>query len=183
MIKQNVISLGLVMALVSIVIFLIQTLAGGSFVISAVTGTVAFGFMIVLPIVYIRKQRKEFGGFIIFWDAFKVAFFGLLLGGVISSVFTVMYVSFIDQDYIDRSIMSALETQQRFMENAVPVEQMEETMRLTEQGMRDAFTPVGYVKTFGYYVVFYLVLSLIFAAFLKKEDPRQGADALDAIEP
>lgn len=182
MIKQNTISLGIAMAIASILVFLVQALVEGGLFLSILIGVVAFAVMIVLPIVYVRKQRRESGGFISFGDAFKVAFFGLAIGGIISSVFSIVYVLYLDPEYADRTILKTLETQQRFMENAVPTDQMEETMRLTEAGMRDSFTPFGFMKTFGYYMVFYLVLSLIFAAFLKNDDPREGSTALDATE-
>jgi hypothetical protein len=67
------------------------------------------------------------------------------------------------------------------MEGNVPQEQMEETMRLTEEGMRDSFTPLGIAKTFGYYILFYLIISLIFAAFLKST-PHPKSISLDGEE-
>ncbi len=179
--NQNLINIGIITGVASIIVFLLQALAGGGMMLSFGIGMISLVVVIAVPIVYIRKQRKENAGYITFGDAFKMAFIGLLIGGVISTLFSAAYINFVDPNYLDDLIIRTLEGQKRFMEGNMPQAQMEEIMRETEQGIRDGMTPLGMLKTFGYYVLFFLVLSLIFAAFLKV-NPPEGQDNLDAGE-
>lgn len=173
--RNTAVSLGITYGIVSIIIFLLQALLDSSMVVSVLLGTAALVAVIALPIMFIRKERMAAGGYISFWAVFRLTSLGLVVGGVISTTFSLVYISYIDPGYPEQVLMSALETQKKFMEGAMGREQMEEIMRETEESIRDGFTTTGMLKTFGYYVIFYLVLGLIFAAFMKKEPPR-GAD-------
>lgn len=179
--SQNAIHLGIITGIASIVVFLLQALLNGGIMLSFGIGMVTLAVFIAVPIIFIRKQRKESGGFITFGNAFKLAFMGLVIGGMISTLFSAIYVNFVDPNYLDDLIVRTLEGQKRWMEGNVSQAQMEETMRVTERKMSDSMTPMGILSTFGYYVLFFLVLSLIFAAFLKV-NPPEGHKSIETGE-
>lgn len=171
MLSKNAISLGIYFAILLIVIFLVQAIFDGGLVLSLIMGTVSLAATIAFPVIFVRKERLENGGSISFGAAFKTAFIGMLIGGALSTAFNYLYVEFVDPSYPERTVENTIKSQQRFMEGNVSHEQMEETMRVTEDGIRKGFTFTGMVSSFLYYALFFLVLSLIFAAFLKKDPP------------
>ncbi len=180
--KSYILNLALVYAVVAIVLFLIQTIIGGGIVVTSVMGILSFAVMIGLPIYFIRKQRSAQGGIISFKDAFLTGFLGLLIGGVVSSIFSYLYISFIDPEYVDRLVLSSLEMSQGFMEGAMSTEQMAEVMTEAETSIREGFTPLGMLKSIFYIALFYVVLNLILAAFLKKENTfHTDSTTLDSV--
>lgn len=175
MFSKNAILLGIYFAVVLIVIFLVQAIFDGGMVLALIMGTVSLAATIALPVIFVRKERLERGGSISFGGAFKTAFLGMLIGGAVSTAFNYLYVELIDPAYPERTVENTIKSQQRFMEGNVSRDQMEETMRVTEDSIRKGFTFKGMVSSFLYYALFFLVLSLIFAAFLKKDPPRPAA--------
>ncbi len=142
-------------------------------------GLLSLVLMIVLPIVFVRRERQSRGGYISFGEVFKIAFIGLIIGGLLSTAFSMLYINLIDPEYPEKVLVKSLETQQRFMEGNMAQEQMEEIMRASEESTMAAFTPLGMLKSFFYIALFYVVISLIFAAFLKKNPPSVSTE-LDA---
>jgi len=179
--RNTAVRLGVSYAIVSIIIFLLQALLDGGMAVKLLLGLAALATVIAIPIIFIRKNRMDLGGYISFWAVFKLTFTGLLIGGVISTVFSLAYITYIDQDYPEKVLVQALESQKKFMQSTMSRDQMEEIMQETEESIVDGFTPVGMAKTFMWYALFYLVLSLIFAAFMKKDPPpTHGSELTDS---
>ncbi len=175
--KSSSYNLAFTLAAVSIVIFLLSAIFEGGMMVSMIFGFLAFAFIVLIPVIFIRKERTLQGGFITFKEAFTLSFTGLLLGGVIATLFTFVYVTYIDSEYVDRMAYRTMEFTKNMMEGNVPEAQMEETLMKIETDMAEGFSPFGMLKSFGIYILVYLVISAVLAAFLKKE--RTG-DSLDA---
>ncbi len=180
--NSQAINLGLTYAVVSIILFLIQVIVAGGMVFSMVMGIVTFALVIALPIIFIRRERAGKGGLISFKEAFTTAFVGLLIGGIISVLFSVIYITYVDASYVDKMVYNALESTKGLMEGSVGDEQMNEIMMEAETDMRAGFTPLGMAKSMGYFAIFYLVVSLILAAFLKKVNPLATAYHTETLD-
>jgi hypothetical protein len=180
--KKYVIGIAIAYGITSIILFLLQALMSGGMAVASVISVLTFVAIIAIPVLYLRKMRKEQNDTLTFKDAFLTSFIGLLIGGVVSTIFTALYVGFIDPEYVDRMIMSTLEMQKGFMEGSMSEEQMVEIMQQSEKGIRDGFTPVGMLKSLAYVALFYLVVSLIIAAFMKKVDAFRAGVANDVID-
>jgi len=169
--KSQAINLGLTYSVVSIILFLIQVIVAGGTMFSVVMGIVTFAVVVALCIIFIRRERAEKGGLISFKEAFTTAFVGLLIGGIVSVLFTLIYVTYVDATYIDKMVYTTLESTKGFMEGNMGDEQVNEVLLEMETDMRAGFTPLGMAKSMGYFAIFYLVVSLILAASLKKVNP------------
>jgi hypothetical protein len=148
-------------------------------IMMSIFGFVGFIIAIVLPIIFIRKEREANGGAITFGEAFKMSFLGLVIGGAIGTIFQILYVQVIDPEYAERLTAKTLEMSNNFMEGNMDDEMREEILRESESSTMDSFTLVGQLKSFVYGVIFYAVISLILAAILKRQPEGGAADTLD----
>jgi hypothetical protein len=177
--KKAIINLGVAVALIGIVSFLLQAIISGGFMLQSLIGILTFALFITAVVLVIRNQRNAQGGFISFKEAFAIGFFGLLIGGIVSSIFTLLYVQFIDPEYVDRLVMTTLETTKGFMEGSMGEEQMMEILREQEKGMREGFTFFGLIKSLGIYLIVYAVIAAIVAAIMKKNPESTATESLD----
>lgn len=178
--NKNALNLGLTMGIIGVLIFLIMVVLEPGMILLSVLGFLVFVVAIVLPIIYIKKERASNGGFIPFGDAFKLSFLGLLLGGAIGIVFQMVYIQVIDPEFPERITAQTLEMTNSFMEGNMGDEMREEILRGAEADSLDRYTLMGQVKSFGIAVIFYLVISLILAAILKKNpDGFSSSETLD----
>lgn len=165
--KSYALNLAITSAVLSIVLFLLMAIVNGGMIFSFVIGIVALAFLIALPIIFVKKQRKANNGLITFKEAFLTSFVGLALGGLIYLVFSYLYVNFIDTTYLDKMINQQIETTMKFMQS-MPEDQMVEALNNIENQTRDGFTLSGMAKNFGIYMIVYAVYSLILAAIMKR---------------
>ncbi|MCA1764166.1 MAG: DUF4199 domain-containing protein [Cryomorphaceae bacterium] len=179
--NQHALNLGLSLAAIGIVVFLLMAILPGNLWISMVLGIVSLGFAIYLPIRFTKKQRREQGGYITFKEVFLTAITGLVLSAVISFAFTYVYTSFIDTGYVDRQVKTSVKGTMKWLEGNMADEQMEEILRETEEKTREGFTPMGMVKSFGIYLAVYAVFSLILAAVIKNEPEREVSSGSEEL--
>ncbi len=178
--EQQTISLAITYAVISILLALFQVIFGANMWLGFTFAMLMFIAPIALAPIFAIKERRMLGGYIRFGQVFRLGFLGLLGGGFIYSVFMWIYVDFIDTEYTEVLLRRTLESQKYFMEGRVPEEQMRETMALTEENIRQGHTFEGLMKGLLYYSLYFLVLSLIFAAFLKKNPPEFQGEASES---
>ncbi len=159
---------GLYGAAAFIVYTLIANLTGlsipTSIAISLLNGFIAIGVTVAFVILTIRHHRdKELGGYITFGRAFLVAFIALIIASIISNLFNLLYMTFIDPNYLE-NVLSATEEMMASM--GAPQEVVDEQMA----SMREKMTPSG-MMTQGllYGAVGSAIISLIAAAIMKKK--------------
>ena len=167
--KPYIINLALTMSVISIVLFLLMAILGGGMFLSMGIGLAAIVLLIVVPIIFLRKQRAAANGFLSFKDAFITVFVGLTIAGIINVAFTMLYVNVIDTTYVDNMINQQLETTMKFMEGNVPEDKMVETLTEIETKTRYGFTTLGILRNLGIYIAVYALLALILAAIFKKQ--------------
>lgn len=176
--NKKAVNLGIVMGVIGILLFLLMAILEPGMVLSSVLGLASFAVAIILPIIFIRKEREAQGGFIRFGEAFKIGFFGLLIGGLIGVAFQILYTQVIDPEFGARMTANSLEMTNSFMEGNMSDEVRETQLREMETKMEGQYTVAGMLKTFGFVAIFYAVLSLILAAILKR-NPEGNAETLD----
>lgn len=162
-------NLGLSLAGIGIVVFLLMAILQGNIWFSILLGLVSLGFTIYLPIRFTKSQRRDQGGVISFKEVFATAMIGLIISAIISFAFTFAYVNYIDTGYADRQVETAVKGTMKWLEGNMSDAQMEEILRETEERTRAGFTLMGMVKSFGIYIAIYAVFSLILAAVIKHE--------------
>lgn len=170
-------NLGLTMGGIAIVLFLIQVILQGGWIMSAVMGLGSIIVMILLPIYFVRRERERLGGVMSFGQIFGLVFIGLLIGGIISSAFTLLYVKFIDPEYVDRLVYSTLESTQSMMEGSMSDAQIGEILAETERKMVDGFSTWGILKSLLIGIAVYAAYAVILGFALRRE-PQSPPDVL-----
>ena len=111
-------------------------------------------------------RQNEGNGWITFGKAFNLAFLVGLIGGLISTAFYFIYISFIDKDFI--------EFQKKLQYDKMSEKGMSEEM--VEKAMKQAATFMTPQMQFIFGLVFAFILSallaLIIASIMKKKNPE-----------
>jgi len=168
---------GIIMGIISIVVFLLQyALMPDSF--GNMTGWILqlVVFFLALPIVFMilgaRDSKANFG----FYN-YGNALLGALLVGVASAVvvllFNLVFMYAIDPDFdnvVKEQVMSGIEER---LENAnMPDEQVQEIMSKQEEQFEKNKGLVGKLKQTGYGMGWYLLLALIIGAVYRDKQQK-----------
>lgn len=158
---------GLYYGIASIALFLIFYLVNPSLVFS-VNGIIGLVLMILFPVLACREERTNLGGFASFGDMFKVGFITLLVGAILGTVFSYVFMNFIDPGMID--LQREIATKQ--------IESISGFMgeEATEKAIEDIenSNPVSLGKSamgFGVILVMAAIISAIIGAIMKKKNP------------
>ncbi len=158
----------MVMCIISFLSYFFYRQLFGSFYMQIAIGLLFFGISIFIPIWGGISFRKESGGIISFKDAFIAVFIIYAVSSLGSSCMQYLIPNVIDTEYPEQLLQLIKTTTADSMEKfGAPDEQIEETM---EGFTLEKFKPtlLETAKTFGFYMLFGIVLSLIIAAFIKR---------------
>jgi len=119
----------------------------------------------------ISVRDKELGGFATYGKAFGIGFWTTFFATIIASIFTYVYVIYIDPGMIDEILLKAEESMLERNPN-MSDEQFDTGMMWTEK----LTTPVM-ITVWGFFanIVFGTILSLIIAIFAKRENNSVAA--------
>src|SRR5690606_17033925 len=142
-------------------------MAGFTFILIMLA--VGLGFVIYAGINY----RNEIGGYIPFGKAFLHGFAVFAIGGVISSIFTILLYTVIDPDLpvnLTEAVISNTESMmQRF---GAPQESIDEAVDKMREDMPNNFSAFGLIKGYFTSLIWYAILSLITGLIVKKNQPE-----------
>jgi len=162
---------GLIIGVVSIVAFVIMYVADIKpigIMMPFVIMLVGLAINIAILVILFKKFRTEIGGFISFRDAFLYCFIALVTAAVISSIFTVLFIQFIEPEYY-KNIMEA---QKAYMENYLSGKVSEEQMADTLEKIDEQTAKMGSIKStltgLLSNVVIGGIIALIVGAIMKK---------------
>jgi hypothetical protein len=130
-----------------------------------------FSFLILLAgMIYgtVQFKNKFLGGYISFGKAFVSGFLIVLIAAVIASLYSYVFLTFIDPTYLDKIVEQALEkAEESMIEKGLSDEQMEPGLAMTRK-----FLSPGIMSVFAviYSALLGAVCALIAAAVIKKED-------------
>jgi len=162
---------GLIIGVVSIIVFIIMYVADIKPVGIAMPLVIMFfglAINIAVLVFLFKKYRTEIGGFVSFRDAFLYCFIALVVSTLISTIFTFLFIQFIEPNYY-KNIMDAQKTyMENYLSGKVSEEQMAQTMdKIDEQAAK--MTPVSsMVKSLIGGVIFSGIIALIVGAIMKK---------------
>lgn len=158
----------MVMCIISFVSYFFYRQLFGSFYTQIATGLLFFGISIFIPIWGGIGFRREQGGVISFKDAFLAVFMIYAISSLGGSVMQYLIPNVIDTEYPEQILNLVKTTTEESMEKfGAPDDQIEKTM----QGFTlEQFKPSLFqtAKAYGGYMLFGAILSLIIAAFIKR---------------
>jgi hypothetical protein len=157
---------GAIMGVVSIIIFLVMTVSGID-----INGPAKWAsYPVYMVIIFLaHKYYKDNGdGYMRYSQGISIAFWMSLISSAISSVFTYIYVKFIDTGFIDMIKEKQLE---QFQEKGMSDSQIEQAMKISEMFMKpEAFLIIGLIAG----IIGTIIMALIVSIFTQKNSPQQA---------
>lgn len=172
MLVNGALKTGLIIGVVSIVVFLFEYIADikpVGIMMPFVVLLIGIAINITVLVILFKKFRTQIGGYISFSDAFLYCFLAMVIATVVSSLFTLLFLQLIDPDYL-KNIMEA---QKAYMENYLAGKMSEEQLAATLDGIDQEaakMTPVSQtIKSLIAGVIFGGIVALIVGAIMKKK--------------
>jgi hypothetical protein len=157
---------GAIMGVVSIVIFLIMTLSGID--INGPAKWASYPVYIVLIFLAHKYYKDNGDGYMRYSQGIGIAFWMSLVSSAISSIFTYIYVKFIDASFIDMIKEKQLE---QFQEKGMSDSQIEQAMKISEMFMKpESFLIIGLIAG----IIGTIIMALIVSIFTQKNNPQQA---------
>lgn len=155
---------GLILSVISIVYFLVLTLSG----VNPNDGWNWFGIIFSVIVIFLaHKYFKENGdGFMSYGQGVGIGFWLTLISSAISTVFTYIYVKFVDLTYMDMIKEKQIEAMQ---EKGMSDEQIDQAMEFAA-----AFSTPEMILIFGLLGGLFIgmIVVLIVTAITKKQNPE-----------
>lgn len=155
---------GLILGIVSILIFLVLVLSGAD-----MTGNlrwISFPFYILLIVLAHKYYKDKGNGFMSYGEGMGITFWMGLISSAISSVFTFLYLKFIDASMIDMIREKQLE---EFEKQGMSDAQIEQAMKFAE--MFTSPTAMLIIGIIGG-IIMLLICGLIVTIFTQKKNPQ-----------
>ena len=165
--KSAGIRYGLIMALIAVIYFLVLSIL--SVDMTSGIGRWASTLFYIVIIYMAHKYFKDNGdGFMAYGQGMSITFWIALISSVISSVFTYIYIKFVDSSFIETLRQQQLEEMEG---RGMTDEQIEQAMKFA-----DMFTSPEAILGFGIVggIIFLLIIGLIVTIFTQKKSPEPG---------
>jgi hypothetical protein len=163
---------GLIIGVVSIVVFIIMYVADFKpvgIMKPILMMLISLAINIAILVVLFKKYRTEAGGFISFRDAFLYCLIALVAGALVSTIFTLLFIQFIEPGYY-KNIMDAQKT---WMENylsgkGLSDEQMTQALDKIDEQAATMGSITSTLKNLLGSVIVSGIIALIVGAIMKK---------------
>jgi len=120
------------------------------------------------------NYRKEIGGFVSYGKAFQHGFVLLAVAGVISTVFMILLYTVIDTELPAKLTDVTIQNTEKMMESfGMPEDQMDKAMEDARERAVGQFSAIGSIKSYGFGLIFYAIVSLITSIFVKRNQPEE----------
>ena len=165
---------GLIIGVVSIVVFLIMYVADikpVGIMTPILILLFSVGISIIVLVVYFKKYRTSIGGFISFRDAFLYCFIAFTVSVIISQFFSYLFILLVDPEYY-KNIMEAQKTwMENYLAGKMPEEQMTQQLdKLDEQTAKMGTFPTLLKNLLGSIIVGGIIALIVGAIMKKKPD-------------
>lgn len=117
------------------------------------------------------KSKKQAGGFLTFKEAFTAFFITVLIGFLISTLYSILLFNVIDPEakavITEHLIKYTVDMMQSFGAKAADINKLVDDMQKT-----DSFGAAGQLKGFAVNLVIYSIIGLITALIVRRERPQ-----------
>jgi len=168
--STNGITIGILSTTIGVVTF---------YIFPSLLGSISFGIgtLVISLVIYVfftLDLRKKIGGLWNFREALKGIFLMAFIAGLLYSVVNFAFYKFVEPNAYDKisGYMEAGMT--NTLENmGMNQDQIDEAISKQSEGIKAQYdpTPMQFFKNIGVAVIVQFVMSLIFAAIFKKEEP------------
>jgi hypothetical protein len=162
--RQIGIRYGLIVALVMVVYSLILQFAG--LAMNRPLGFLTYAILIAGMVVAHNTFKRDGDGYMTLGQGISIGMWLTLVAGVISSVFSYLYLKFIDDSVIQTAMDEAI-TQME--ERGMPDDQIDQAMKITEKFMQPGAMMLIALVTM---LILGFIISLVVSAITRKTNPQ-----------
>ena len=165
---------GIVIGVISIALQLLIYYLAPNLLGSMATGFVLLIVSTAIYVFFMIDIRKKIGGFWSFKQAFSAAFIMSFIANVGSQIFNFIYYKFIEPGAYDKVVSIVTESSTATFEKmGMNQEGIDKAIEGTIQGLKAQYQPdaLDLLKSFAMLIVMGVILSLIFGAIFKKNEP------------
>ena len=159
---------GLLLAVTWVLVDFLVRIANFSFITFGIAASLG---VIIVSVVWVARAHKAFkeanGGLMRFGQGMVIALVMLLISGLVSGVFSYVYLHFIDPDFVERMKTGMVEFMER---NNVPDEQIEKSTARMDDMKVDLGRSL--LAGLGNGVVLGLIVGAVVTAFTKRNPPE-----------
>ena len=120
------------------------------------------------------NYRNEIGGFLPYGKAFQHGFVLLAISGIISTIFMILLYTVIDTELPAKLTEVSIENAQKMMESfGMPEDKMDQAIEDARKRSEGQFSAIGSIKSYGFGLIFYAIVSLITSIFVRKNPPEE----------
>jgi hypothetical protein len=117
--------------------------------------------------------RKESGGYLSYGKAFQHGYVTLIIGGFISTLFTILLFHVIDPSIPETLTQASIEkTEEMLAGFGMSADQVEEAMDKAKEDIPARFSVVGQLTQLGWGLLVNAVIALITSLFVRKNQPE-----------
>ncbi len=163
--KKIALNYGVYLGFASILISVVMYAMGKQHEQGWEVGVLSFVVMATIIVLGIKKYKEMNGGFMTLGQGIKTGVGIALIGGIISIIYTLIFITFIEPDSLEQGMEIA---RQKMMDNPnLSEEQIEAQMEMAEK-----FSGPGIIAAFGLLWTLFLgfIISLIGSAILQKKE-------------
>jgi hypothetical protein len=161
---------GLVIGAIGIVVFMIEYVADIKpigILIPILMLLIGLAINIAILVIYLKKYRTGLGGFISFKDAFLFGLIALVVAGLLSALFSFLFMQFFDPEYMKGLMGAQKDWMEGYLSGKMSDDQIQQQLdKIDEQMNVTALKQT--LKTLGGSVIFGAIIALITAAIMKK---------------
>jgi Protein of unknown function (DUF4199) len=169
---KRAINLGLLLGGLGIIFTLLFGIANFGMITFFVMVAILLILIAVILVLNTLKIKKQNEGFISFLEAFKYMATAIVISGLISTTFGIIYMQLIDPDFGSRMIDKTLEWTSNMMSNSgLPSEEVEKQLSQIETDMNGSFSLSGQLLSFLKSTIGWAIFALIVSLIIKKEQP------------
>jgi len=163
--NKTALNYGVYLGIASILISVILFALGKQYEQDWKNGVISFVIMTTIIALGIKKFKELNGGFLTLGQGLKTGIAIALIGGVISIIYTLIFMNFIEPDFMEKSMELA---RQKMLDNPnLSEEQMEQAIE-----MQKKFSGPAMIAAFGLIWTLFLgfIISLISSLIMQKKE-------------
>ena len=169
--KDFVLKNGLVLGAIQVVMLFVSYLMGIDFMMQTWWGVLQFLVSLGLVVYFAIEFRKLQGGYATYKESFSVLFGMYAAAGFILTFFNILLYNFIDVEFALMAKEVIIEKTYEMMEGFGASESMVDEA-ISEIEKQDNFSVASLAKGYVFGLPVYIIISLIIAAFIKRNKPE-----------
>ncbi|MGC4020752.1 MAG: DUF4199 domain-containing protein [Cyclobacteriaceae bacterium] len=171
---QHALKWGVIMGIINVVIGVLLYVVDYTMLTDWKTGILIVLLVIGVTIYAGINYRSEVGGFLGYGKAWQHGMIFMAVGGLVYSIYNLILYTIIDPELPAKLVEAAVEKAQAMAESfGASGDALDKAMEDTRKRTEGQFSVVGVMTGFAFSLIFYAIIALITALFVRKNQPEE----------